>query len=321
MIITRTPLRVSFAGGLSDIPAYYNRLGEGKVTSVTINKYVYVMVNDKFDNDIRVAYKKYEDVSKVSDISHPIVKACLKKFKVKEGIEISTIADIPGGTGLGSSSAFTVGLVNALSTYCGHDLNKRELAEYACEIEIDTLKENIGKQDQYACAFGGFNKFTFHRGESVVVDPIHISKGCIHNMEDRLLMFYLQSNGKSSDVLKDQIATFEENSHVMLNLLHIADDIYKKLNSEDIEIGELLHKAWGYKKQMKGVTDKYIDSLYAKCLYHGAQGGKVCGAGGRGFLMMYATPGYKGVVRSKIDVPYVDVKFEDKGSVIVYDDS
>ena len=172
MIITRTPLRISFAGGLSDIPQFYEK-DYGAVVSTTIDKYVYVMVTDKLIGDTRVAYKEFESVKKVDDISHPIVKACLKHLGITKKLEIVTIADLPGGTGLGSSSAFTVGLLNALHAYYGHYKNPRELAEEACKIELDILKEPIGKQDQYAASYGGLNYIKFTK-ENVEVKPLYI---------------------------------------------------------------------------------------------------------------------------------------------------
>ena len=319
MIITKTPLRISFAGGLTDIPKFYNTNDYGAVISTTINKYIYVFVNDKFDSNIRVAYKKYEDVNKVNNITHPIVRECLKEFKVYDSVEIGTIADIPGGTGLGSSSAFTVGLINALAKYTHQKLNKQEIAELACKIEINNLKENIGKQDQYACSFGGLNYITFTPNK-VKVDKVYLPEYAINILNNNLKLFYLGGRQKASNILENQIRQFKDKNKLLINIRDISKHIQTLLEEEDIDsVGVAMNDAWELKKQMNGVTNLQIENMYNNSISNGALGGKVCGAGGSGFLLMYIPLVSCGAVVSKLNLKQIEFKLEEKGSEVIYD--
>jgi len=226
MIISRTPFRVSFAGGLSDIPTYYKKHG-GYVISTTIDKYVYITVNDRFDGKYKITYLKGEESDSIDDIKHPIFRECLKYVGIDKPIEVVSIADIPGGSGLGSSSAFTVGLLNALYRYKGINVNKKKLAEDACNIEINILGEPIGKQDQYAAAFGGLNKYTFEPNY-VQVEPINMDNNMYEFLQKNLLLFYTGTTRKSKDVLHNHNNDDSKEKHVN-DLTHVALDIYNSL--------------------------------------------------------------------------------------------
>ena len=197
MIITRTPFRVSFAGGGSDLREFYSKNGYGAVVSAAINKYMYIVIHPYFHDKIRLKYSKTEDVENVDEIQHPIVRECLRKLELERGVEIASFADVPAGTGLGSSSAFTVGLLNALYAYKGKVVSKERLAAEACEIEIDILKEPIGKQDQYAVAYGNINYIKFNKDETVDISPILLTEQAREKLEDRLCLYYIGGKKKS----------------------------------------------------------------------------------------------------------------------------
>ena len=291
MIITRTPFRVSFAGGGSDLREFYSKNGYGAVVSAAINKYMYIVIHPYFHDKIRLKYSKTEDVENINDIQHPIVRECLRKVKLETGVEIASFADVPAGTGLGSSSAFTVGLLNALYAYKGKVVPKERLAAEACEIEIDILKEPIGKQDQYAVAYGDINYIKFHKNETVDVSPIALTEPARKRLEDRLCLYYIGGKRKASDILKEQKRNMldDEKSQNLRKMVMLADELKGMLHNEDIDsLGGLLHKGWLYKKELaRGISNKDIDALYDKAIEHGASGGKLLGAGGTGFLLVY----------------------------------
>ena len=251
MIITRTPFRVSFVGGGSDIEDFY-KYSQGAVLSTTINKYMYIYSHNFFDvNKIRVKYSKTETVTGVNKIKHPIVREVLKKFKIKGALEISSNADVPANTGLGSSSSFTVGLLHNLYTKFGKYVTKDQLAEEACDIEINKLKEPIGKQDQYAAAFGGLSVFIFEPSGSVKVDPLHLTKETYKNLQKNLLMFYTGMQRKTSSILTEQKKNIKakdkfETLKKMVNYVWQLRDALYEGNLE--EFGKLLHKNWILKK-------------------------------------------------------------------------
>src|SRR3990170_4168248 len=212
MIITRTPFRVSFAGGGSDLREFYTRNGYGAVVSATINKYMYLVIHPYFHEKIRIKYSKTEDVSNIDDIQHPIVRECLKKLKIEKGVEIASFADVPAGTGLGSSSSFTVGLLNALYAYKGKVVSKERLAAEACEIEIDILGEPIGKQDQYAAAYGNINYIRFNRDETVDVSPILLTDASKQGLENNLCLYYIGGKRKAGGILHEQKKNISDNT-------------------------------------------------------------------------------------------------------------
>lgn len=292
MIITRTPFRVSFAGGGSDLREFYAQNGYGAVVSVAINRYMYIVIHPYFHDKIRVKYSKTEDVENINEIQHPIVRECLKKVQIEKGIEIASFADVPAGTGLGSSSAFTVGLLNALYAYTGEVISKERLASEACEIEIDVLGEPIGKQDQYASAYGNINYIKFNRNETVDVSPIFLDAAAKKHLEEMLCLYYVGGKRRSSDILKEQKKNMnkEEKFQNLEKMVVLADEIKAILDKNKINsLGSLLHKGWLYKKELaSGISNDVIDALYKKALECGASGGKLLGAGGTGFLLMYS---------------------------------
>jgi len=319
MIISRTPLRISFAGGMTDIPKYYEK-DYGAVTSTTINKYIYVTINEKFAGKSRIVYKKFEDVDSIDQISHPIIRECLKYLDIKDTIEITTIADVPGGTGLGSSSAFTVGLLNALHKYQGYNANPKELAEEACHIEIDILKEPIGKQDQYACAFGGLNYIIFTKDE-VEVKPILLPERDLKFLNTSLSLHYTNIIRSASNLLKKQTTNMDY--MLLLKMRAMAENMYHHLARKDGNFkafGECLHQAWKLKRQVEGVSNVIINKCYEKAREKGAIGGKLCGAGSGGFLLIMSDLSKQWCIKTVLkDLKELNFKFEKDGSKIVYE--
>lgn len=292
MIITRTPFRASFIGGGSDLREFYSRNGYGAVVSAAIASYMYIVIHTYFHDKIRIKYSCTEDVESIDAIKHPIVRECLRKVGIESGVEIASFADVPAGTGLGSSSAFTVGLLNALYAYRGKITSKERLAAEACEIEIDILGEPIGKQDQYAVACGNINYIRFNKDETVNVSPIVLTEIAREKVEDRLCLYYIGGVRKAGDILNEQKRNMsnEEKFQNLRKMVMLADDMRDALHNEDIDLlGGLLHKGWLYKKELtRGISNEDIDSLYNKAVKHGASGGKLLGAGGTGFLLIYA---------------------------------
>ena len=324
MIISKTPLRMSFVGGGSDLPSFYEK-SEGAVVSTTIDKFMYIWMNPKFDQDIRISYSITEDVTSASKIKHPLVREALKKLNIEGGIEIASIADIPSkGTGLGSSSAYTVGLLNALHVYKKEYAPAEDLAREACEVEIDILKEPIGKQDQYASAYGGFNFIRFHQDGRVSVDPIICLKETRKRLEKNLLMLYTGKTRSASNVLADQKKNTENDSQkfkimqAMVKLAHVLREELQKNNLDSF--GEILHKNWILKKQMAGgISNPEIDRWYDLGLKNGAIGGKILGAGGGGFLIFYAPEEkHEQIVNALPELRPIDFDFEYQGSKIIF---
>ena len=294
MIIARSPLRISLGGGGTDLPSYYEEYG-GSLIAAAINKYVYVTVNHPFQGEIILKYSKIEHCMLVEEISHPIIREVLKLLDLRSPkIEISTIADIPAGTGLGSSGSFTTALLKAMFTHLRKTIHSQEIAELACQIEIEFLKESIGKQDQYIAAFGGISAFTFNPDGSVLVEPLALDPQTIFDLEDNLLLFYTGISRSASRILLDQNERSISNDRVMLDNLHYIKDIglrsRKALELGNVsDFGHLLHEHWEQKKQRSaGMTNDEINKWYDIGLANGALGGKVVGAGGGGFLMFYA---------------------------------
>ena len=315
---------MSFVGGGSYLPSFYER-SEGAVITSTIDKYIYVTVNKKFDGDIRLSYSKTETVRRPEKIKHPIVREVLKKLTIPGGIEITSVADIPSkGTGLGSSSAFTVGLLNALQAYNRQFSSPRSLAEQACEIEMDILKEPIGRQDQHSVAFGGFNKILFHEDHRVSVHPVVCLQNTKHDFEKNILMLYTGIGRKASDVLSEQNANLAKNKKIftlMKKMVALAHDFHTELQKNSLgSVGEILHTGWMYKKEMAmGITSSAIDRWYDIGRKNGALGGKVLGAGGGGFLMFYApTDRHEKICRALPKLRPVPVCFEPEGSKIIF---
>jgi len=294
MIIARSPLRVTLGGGGTDLASYY-RQHEGFLLSAAIDKYVYVTVMRPFTEGIYLKYSQLEHVEQIDDVKHPIIRESLRllDFKTPQ-VEITTLADIPAGTGLGSSGSFTTALLKALYTHRKRHLHQEELAELACHIEIDQLKEPIGKQDQYIAAMGGLTCFTFHKDDKVSVKPLALSMDTMFNLEDNLLLFFTGYSRSASGILKDQQVRSQTNDVEMLNNLHYVKELGYR-SKEALEsgnttlFGELMHEHWEHKKRRSGgMSNPKIDEWYELGMKSGAVGGKLVGAGGGGFLMFVA---------------------------------
>jgi D-glycero-alpha-D-manno-heptose-7-phosphate kinase len=294
MIITRSPLRVSLGGGGTDLPSYYSEFG-GFLVAAAIDKYVYITKHTTFQEEIIVKYSKLERVASVDQIEHPIVREALKLTGVTDPhIELTSMADIPGGTGLGSSGSFTTALLKALHTFKKNLVSPAELAEQACDIEINKLGEPIGKQDQYIAAVGGITAFTFHKDGRVEFRPCKITQETLYNLEDNLLLFFTGYSRSASAILKDQNDRSKKNDASMLDNLHFTKELgYKSLacleqgNLE--EFAMLMDVHWQRKKaRSSGMSNEHINQWYACAMANGALGGKLIGAGGGGFLMFYA---------------------------------
>jgi len=279
MIVSKTPLRMSFVGGGSDLPAFY-REEMGAVLSTSIDKYMYICVNNKFDGRIRISYTRTEEVERREEVEHPLVREALDLVGIDGGIEIASMADIPSkGSGLGSSSTYTVGLLNALYAYRNQFASKEQLASQACEIEIDRCGEPIGKQDQYAAAYGGLNLIRFHPDDSVSVDPVICKPSLLQEMEDSTLVFFTGRTRSASAVLSNQSAAMRTNDRRMLmrRMVQLAFEMKEQLESGTLEhLGNLLDENWRLKAQLtSGITDPQIDAWYASGMAHGALGGKL----------------------------------------------
>ena len=294
MIIARSPLRITLGGGGTDLPSYY-RDHEGFLVSAAIDKYVYVNVMRPFTEGIYLKYSQLEHVEQIADVKHPIIREALQMlgFKTPQ-VEITTLADIPAGTGLGSSGSFTTALLKALYTHRKRHLHQEELAELACHIEIDRLGEPIGKQDQYIAALGGVTCFTFHKDNKVTAEPLGISMATMFDLEDNLLLFFTGFSRSASNILKDQKVKSQQNDTNMLNNLHYVKDLGYRSRNALVEgktelFGELMHEHWEHKKRRSGgMSNPQIDEWYELGMKNGAVGGKLVGAGGGGFLMFMA---------------------------------
>ena len=321
MIISKTPFRISFAGGLSDIKEYYQK-DYGAVCSTTIDKYIYITVNKKFDDKIRISYSKTEIVKNIKEIKHPIVREALQVTKLDCGLEITSIGDIPSGTGLGSSSSFTVGLLNALYAFKGEYKSAQTLARQACEIEINLLKEPIGKQDQYASSFGGLNHIRFNNDETVIVNPIICKKKTKEELNQNLLLFYIGGKRKASTILTESKKHMDNHRKHVDTIRELSEDVAKALRNNDLSrFGELLHQGWMHKKKTGKVTNEKIDSHYQKAIKSGATGGKILGAGAAGFLLLYCDKKNQHKVRNTLsDLKETPFHLEPQGSRIIYID-
>ena len=294
MIFARSPLRISLGGGGTDLPSYYRDHG-GYLIAAAIDKYVYVTVMQPFSPGIYLKYSELEHVERVDQIRHPIIREALQLMNPDTAqIEITTLADIPSGTGLGSSGSFTTALLRALYAHQRRLVHTQELAEMACFIEIDRLGEPIGKQDQYIAAYGGITSFNFNPDDTVTVEPVSISAETLHDLEDNLLLFFTGLSRNASSILEDQNKRTQESDMDMLNNLHVVKELglrsRRALEDGDATLfGEIMHEHWEHKKQRSsGMSNPQIDEWYEFAINNGAVGGKLVGAGGGGFLMFYA---------------------------------
>ena len=289
MIISKTPLRISLVGGGTDFPTFY-RTGMGQVISTTIDKYIYVVVKERFDDLIVLHYTDNEIVNDISEIKHEIIRECLKKVNITKGIEIITLADIPSkGSGLGSSSSLAVGLLNVLYNYTGVLVTAEKLAREACEIEINILQKPIGKQDQYIAAYGGLKKFTFFPDETVIVENIFLSSEERRKLGSNILLNFTKITRKSESVLKEQDSNSNKNNTELKKLLDLCYELDYHLEKKDFDkLGLLLKENWEMKKGLSSnVTNSEIDEIVKIAISNGALGCKISGAGGGGFLLSY----------------------------------
>ena len=324
MIISRTPFRVSFVGGGSDLRSFYCKT-YGAVTSTAIDKYMFITVgrlSGYFGYNIRVSYSKTELVETVEEIQHPIVREALRLLGLNGGLEIHSMADIPSQTGLGSSSSFTVGLLNALHALKGEYVSAERLAREACEIEINILKEPIGKQDQYIAAYGGLKHIRFNPDETVYVDPVICSPETRGALFSNLVMYFTGWTRPAAEILKRQKKATERKIDTLTKMRDLATDVVRVLTSgKDLaEFGLLMHEGWMLKRQLVGgITNEKIDAYYERARRAGALGGKLLGAGGGGFLLFYVDKKNHGAVRKALyDLMEVEVDYEPQGSKIIY---
>lgn len=324
MIITRAPFRVSFCGGGSDLPSFYKKYG-GCVLSTTIKKYMYLTIHNYFEkNQIILKYSKTEVVKDFEDIEHRIFKQCLKDFDIK-GVEISSMADIPAGTGLGSSSTFTVALLHLLHTYKGEYISKYKLAKDACDVELKKLGEPIGKQDQFAAAFGGLKFYEFMPDGFVNVEPIVMASESYTKLENNLLMFYLGGTHSASAILKEQSQNVKrvDKAKIQQEMCDITRQLKVELQNNNVDaMGELLHKNWMLKKSLAlGISNSLIDDVYDRAMKAGATGGKLLGAGGAGFMIFYVPEAKQNDVRTTLmDLREMDFEMDNSGATIVMTD-
>jgi len=322
MIISRTPFRISFAGGGSDLPSFYNK-EMGAVLSTSINKYIYLAIHPFFDpNKIQLKYSMTELVSSIGEIQHPIFREALDLYKLT-GVDINSIADVPSGTGLGSSSSFTVGLINAIKAYQNIAVSSEVLASKACQIEIEILKSPIGKQDQYAAAYGGLNLITFYPDQRVNVEKIIMNPQKKQELDDNLILIYTGDVRSANKILEQQKIAIEEkeNFECQKKMVRLAFDLKNVLEKNEIDdFGRILHEGWLLKKSLnKSISNSIIDGIYEKGIKAGALGGKLLGAGGGGFVLFYC-PIEKQDSFKKSMQNYRELKFsfEYFGSKIIY---
>ena len=328
MIISRTPLRVSFGGGGSDLQAFY-RHEPGAVFTTAIDKYIYITVNKKFDHKVRASYSVTEIVDSVDELQHELIREALTLVELDGGIEITSISDIPSqGTGLGSSSSYIVGLLNALYAYRGRHVGAERLAREACQIEIARCGKPIGKQDQYIAAYGGLQYIQFNPDESVFVDPIICRPEIKETLQERLLLLYTGMTRSANDILAEQSANTErhhDRRQALQRMAQQASELRDLFCRDDAAaeldlFGELLHEGWVMKRDLaSGISNGRINAWYERARQHGAIGGKILGAGGGGFLLLYAHPErHRSIPAALPELRAIPFRFEPQGSKIVY---
>ena len=321
MIITKTPFRVSFCGGGSDMANFYEKYG-GCVLSTSINKYCYISIHPYFnDKQTLLKYSENELVDEIDQIKHSIFRQVLKDMHI-HGVEITSTADIPGGTGLGSSSTFTVGLLNTLSCYKGKFVSKDKLAKLACEVEIEKLGNPIGKQDQYGAALGGLNYIKFNQDGSVSHEPILMEGKTYKKLQKNLLMFYTGTTRSANTILAEQTKniTSEDKAKNLLKMCGLAKDMKVALENNDISsFGKILDEGWQLKKELaSGIANPAIDEAYKIAMKNGALGGKLLGAGGGGFLLFYCEEEKQEQLKKALGLRELDFTFERDGTSVIY---
>jgi len=320
MILTRTPFRISFSGGGTDLSVFY-AIEPGVVLVTTIDKYIYIMVNRRFDRSMRVSYSRTEIVEHASQIEHPIVREALALLGIEHGLEIISMGDVPAQTGLGSSGSFTVGLLHALHAFRGEHPSAAQLAAEACVIEIDRLREPIGKQDQYIAAYGGFQRIQFNADERVDVEPLACAPGTLQALNDRLLLCFTGITRSASEVLIEQQRDMSVTAPQLAALADIAERMRAALlGTPRLDaFGALLHESWMVKRRLSGVTSEAIDRWYDRARQAGAIGGKLLGAGGGGFLLLFVEPDARDAVISTLaPLQMLPFRFAPGGSTVIY---
>ncbi len=323
MIISRTPFRISFAGGGTDLSIFYKK-EYGCVTSTGINKYMYIAIHKYFDkNKILLKYSKTELVDSIEKIEHPIFREAMRMVGIYAGVEITSIADIPSGSGLGSSSSFTVGILHALYAYKGKFVSQEQLAQEACKIEINVLGEPNGKQDQYAAAYGNLNYIQVNSDETVNVQPIICNPETKKQLQKNLLMFWTGITRSTTIVLNEQRKNIESDTKKFENLQKmkkLAEEMRDALHKDDLtKFGEILHQGWLLKRELAhAITNSSIDEYYEKAIKAGAYGGKLLGAGGGGFLLFYCQEEKKDSVKAAVPLQEIPICFDSQGSKIIY---
>lgn len=324
LVVTRTPMRISFAGGGTDLPDFYN-VETGAVLSAAVDKYVYVTVkrhSELFNEPIRINYSQTEQANTIDEIQNNIARECLRLLDIAPPIYISTVGDMPASSGMGGSSAFTVGLLNALHAFRRERVSAGQLAEEACYIEMEVLKEPIGKQDQYAAAFGGLNVFRFDRGGAVTVEPQRVNRDAVAGLFTNLMMFWTGHQRPASSVLTEQKANTRSRLDVLRRMRDDAYALQRQMTGPSIsavKFGRALHRNWELKRTLaSGVSSTKIDDWYDRAMAAGAEGGKLCGAGGGGFLMFVVRPERrKRVAEALADMKHVSLAYEVHGSSVL----
>ena len=322
MIITQTPLRIGLLGGGTDLPDYYREHG-GRVLNCAIDKYIYVIVKQRFDDEIYVNYSKKEIVSRVEDLEHELVREAMWMTGVKNGVEITTLADIPssGGSGLGSSSAVTVGLLHALFAYRGRQVTAEELADRACAIEIDRCGKPIGKQDQYIAAYGGIRDIRFGPGDQVVTEELELPETGRRDLQRSIMLFYTGTTRSANSILAEQTANVKATRDQLDSLRDLAGVAVDRLRCGDVDgVGAAMRKGWEAKRQLAtGVSNAQVDMAVDRALESGATGAKLTGAGGGGFLLVICPmEQQRAVRRSLADMRELPVKLDRLGSRVVF---
>jgi D-glycero-alpha-D-manno-heptose-7-phosphate kinase len=321
MIITQTPLRISFFGGGTDFRDFFQR-EEGWVLTSAINKYIFVIIKERFDDKIRVGWTRTELVDHIDELQHELVRECLRKTGITKGVEISTMGDIPAeGSGLGSSSTVTVGLLNAMYQYRGTPVGHEQLAREACEIEINILRKPIGIQDQYIAAYGGQRFIRFHRNGETDVESLGLTADQSRRLNRSLMLFYTNIPRKAESVLSEQVKNMDMNLVLLRDMKRLATDAKACLHAEEFdEFGRLLDRGWHVKKQLASqISNGMIDNLYAAARHAGALGGKITGAGAGGFLLLYCPPARQDDVRRALaTLPELPFGLEQDGTKVVF---
>jgi D-glycero-alpha-D-manno-heptose-7-phosphate kinase len=324
VIIARSPLRISLGGGGTDLPSYYKDY-EGFVLAAAIDKYIYVSANRPFEEKIKLKYSNIEECVKVEDVKHPIVREVLRLFELNSPqIEIGSMADIPAGTGLGSSGSFATSLIKVLSVHYRRNMSASEIAEMACKVEIEVLGEPVGKQDQFISAVGGITEFNFMQDGTVKSNPLDLSMNTVFQLEENLLLFFTGFSRSASKILSDQLVRSMDNDSEMIENLHYVKELGLRsknvlLNDNTEEFGKIMHEHWQHKlKRSKGMSNQFIDDAYKLGMENGAIGGKLVGAGGGGFLLFYAhDKNSLRVSMDKIGLEEVRFKFDFEGTKVV----